>query len=118
MMDDALFLALRARIKGLNQDIAGAFADIQTALEKDPIHFLALQQRGDLYFLQEEYTQAASDYALVLKHYPFSVGALSGIGNFFLAKEAWNKACEFLTKSLRIDPLQSAPLQNVFSTIT
>lgn len=61
-------------------------------------------RRATVYYVAGEYRKSLADCDEVLKRNPLHFGALSGVGQIYLALEEYGKALEWLRRALEVNP--------------
>jgi tetratricopeptide (TPR) repeat protein len=81
-----------------------AIATFSEAIRRMPAFAEAWNKRATAYYLTGEYRKSIADCKQVLKRNPRHFGALSGLGQIYLALEDYEEALAWFRRALAVDP--------------
>ena len=81
-----------------------AIATFSEAIRRMPAFTEAWNKRATAYYLAGEYRKSIADCKQVLKRNPRHFGALSGLGQIYLALEDYEEALAWFRRALAVDP--------------
>jgi tetratricopeptide (TPR) repeat protein len=84
--------------------LAEAAASFSQAIRVKPQFAEAWNKRATVYFLMREYRKSIADCAEVLKRNPQHFGALSGLGQIYLALDQPEEALKWFRRALEVNP--------------
>jgi len=84
--------------------LAEAAASFSAAIRVKPEFAEAWNKRATAYFLMREYRKSIADCAEVLKRNPKHFGALSGLGQIYLALDDPEQALQWFRRALEVNP--------------
>ena len=93
--------------------LAEAAASFSRAIGIDPAFAEAWNKRATVYFLMHEYRKSIADCREVLERNPRHFGALSGLGQIYLALDEPEKALGWFRRALEVNPNMSSVEYNV-----
>jgi tetratricopeptide (TPR) repeat protein len=103
---DAAIDALMAR--GLDEMQAGNYAEaiktLSEVVRKKPGFAEGWNRRATVYFLAGEYRKSIADCDEVLKRNPLHFGALSGLGQIYVALDDLQAALKWFRRALEVNP--------------
>jgi len=103
---DAAIDALMAR--GLDEmqagNYAGAIKTLSEVVRKKPGFAEGWNRRATVYFLAGEYRKSIADCDEVLKRNPLHFGALSGLGQIYVALDDVQAALKWFRRALEVNP--------------
>ncbi len=81
-----------------------SIATFSEVIRKMPAFTEAWNKRATAYYLAGEYRKSIADCNQVLKRNPRHFGALSGLGQIYLALEDYEQALAWFRRALEVDP--------------
>ncbi|MBN2407733.1 MAG: tetratricopeptide repeat protein [Elusimicrobia bacterium] len=88
-------------------------ANAPGAIDMKPYSAAARYNRGLIYYEEEKYPEALSEFTQSLKENPFSAAAHNNIGNIYFNQGRYDLAVEEYEEALRIDPSCACAYNNI-----
>ena len=103
--DRAIDALLARGVEEMNGGRLGeSIATFSEAIRRRPSFTEAWNKRATAYYLAGEYRKSIADCKQVLKRNPRHFGALSGMGQIYLALEDYEQALVWFRRALEVDP--------------
>ena len=103
--DRAIDALLARGVEEMNGGRLGeSIATFSEAIRRRPSFTEAWNKRATAYYLAGEYRKSIADCKQVLKRNPRHFGALSGLGQIYLALEDYEQALVWFRRALEVDP--------------
>jgi tetratricopeptide (TPR) repeat protein len=112
--DRALDALLARGVEQMNGGrLQQAIATFSEAIRRKPSFTEAWNKRATAYYLAREYRKSIADCKQVLKRNPRHFGALSGLGQIYLALEDYEQALAWFRRALEVDPNLESVRENI-----
>jgi tetratricopeptide (TPR) repeat protein len=98
-----LFYAKRARAYWYDNQLDNALVDVNASLELNDTDASVFNLRGDIYYDQENYTEAATNYESAINLAPDDVLYTSNLGYAYRNSENYEAALNAFTQAIKID---------------
>jgi tetratricopeptide (TPR) repeat protein len=103
--------------KGIAQmqagDLRTAIATFSEVIKRKPRFAEGWNKRATAYFLAGDLDKSLADCDEVIKRNPYHFGALSGYGQIFFQQKRYDKAIEYWTRAMKVNPNLSGLEQNI-----
>ena len=103
--------------KGIEQmqarDMRGAIATFSEVIKRKPQFAEGWNKRATALFLAGDLDKSLADCDQVLKRNPYHFGALSGYGQIYFQQKRYDKAIEYWTRALKVNPNLSGLAVNI-----
>jgi len=90
-----------------------AIRSFDEAFNLDDTYYYALAGRGAAHFKEGNHDKALQDLEIVIEHYPNDSQSLFIIGNIYQKKEQYEKAKDFLNRSIDVNPKWVEPYMSL-----
>jgi len=103
--------------KGIEQmqarDMSAAIATFSEVIKRKPQFAEGWNKRATALFLAGDLDKSLADCDQVLKRNPYHFGALSGYGQIYFQQKRYDKAIEYWTRAMKVNPNLSGLAANI-----